>query len=119
MGIFGIVGNEGEDIAEQACLQGLKELGTLPYDACGIASLRTPAEGKSNLVITKHAQEYRYGGDCLRKLAASAANMHRGSIGIAHTRWATHGGKTDSNAHPHTDHKNRIALVHNGIIENY
>lgn len=55
LGIFGIVGNEGEDIAEEACLQGIKELGTLPYDACGIASLRAQAEGKSDLVITKHA----------------------------------------------------------------
>lgn len=45
--------------------------------------------------------------------------MHRGPIGIAHTRWATHGSKSDVNAHPHTDHKKRIALVHNGIIENY
>ena len=40
------------------------------------------------------------------------------TIGIAHTRWATHGGKTDRNAHPHTDHKERIALVHNGVITN-
>ncbi len=43
---------------------------------------------------------------------------HRGSVGIAHTRWATHGAKSDINAHPHTDQRNRIALVHNGIIEN-
>ena len=46
-------------------------------------------------------------------------NAHAGhKVGIAHTRWATHGGKTDKNAHPHTDHKDRIALVHNGVITN-
>jgi|LauGreDrversion4_2_1035121.scaffolds.fasta_scaffold665589_1 glucosamine--fructose-6-phosphate aminotransferase (isomerizing) len=45
--------------------------------------------------------------------------MHKSNLGIAHTRWATHGLKTDMNAHPHTDNKGRIALVHNGIIENY
>jgi glucosamine--fructose-6-phosphate aminotransferase (isomerizing) len=42
-----------------------------------------------------------------------------GHASIAHTRWATHGSKVDRNAHPHTDHKTRIALVHNGIIENH
>lgn len=44
--------------------------------------------------------------------------MTWGKLGLAHTRWATHGAKTDTNAHPHSDQKGRIALVHNGIIEN-
>ena len=44
---------------------------------------------------------------------------HEHNIGIGHTRWATHGDKTDTNAHPHQDQKDRVAVVHNGIIENF
>jgi glucosamine--fructose-6-phosphate aminotransferase (isomerizing) len=75
-------------------------------------------QGES-LVIAKHAKEERYGGDCLQKISSSIKKLNMGRVGIAHTRWATHGDKTDKNAHPHTDHKQRIALIHNGIIENF
>lgn len=72
------------------------------YDACGIASMGHP--DSKEIAITKHAQENRYGGDCLLKLANSVKEIHNsGLVGIAHTRWATHGSKTDTNAHPHTD----------------
>lgn len=69
--------------------------------------------------INKFASTDRFGGDCIKRLEFEGKREHDNFIGIGHTRWATHGDKTDTNAHPHFDHKQRIALVHNGIISNY
>jgi glucosamine--fructose-6-phosphate aminotransferase (isomerizing) len=102
--VCGIVGYIGRRPAAPLILEGLKKLEYRGYDSFGIATLG------SHIEIEKHKgriSEY-----------AGAIRLH-GSAGIGHTRWATHGVPNDINAHPHTDCTGRIALVHNGIIENY
>ena len=100
----GIVGYIGRRQAAPLILEGLKKLEYRGYDSFGIATLQ------SHIEIDKHKGRIsEYFG---------RVQLH-GTIGIGHTRWATHGVPNDVNAHPHTDCTNRIALVHNGIIENY
>lgn len=104
-GIFGYIGPKE---ALPFLLEGLKKLEYRGYDSAGVATLD---EGR--LFISK----------CAGKIAELEAELIKrpigGSIGIGHTRWATHGRPSDENSHPHTDCKNEIAIVHNGIIENY
>ncbi|CAA9292483.1 MAG: Glutamine--fructose-6-phosphate aminotransferase [isomerizing] [uncultured Gemmatimonadaceae bacterium] len=103
----GIVGYVGPRVATPLLLEGLKRLEYRGYDSAGVAVMN----GKG--VETRKAA-----GKIARLEAALAAEPAHGTMGIAHTRWATHGAPTERNAHPHTDESHQVALVHNGIIEN-
>lgn len=104
----GIVGYVGNKMADQVLINGLKKLEYRGYDSSGIAVL----DG-DNVLVRKAKGALKY----LEELVAK--ETVRGSIGIGHTRWATHGEPNDINAHPHTNVSGTIAVVHNGIIENY
>jgi glucosamine--fructose-6-phosphate aminotransferase (isomerizing) len=97
-------------------MNGLQILESRGYDSCGIVTIDSVT---GQFKVNKFASTDRFGGDCIKRLQQEGKGKHDEYIGIGHTRWATHGDKTDINAHPHFDHKNRVALVHNGIINNY
>lgn len=104
----GIVGYVGKSSVVPILMEGLRRLEYRGYDSAGIAIL---ANGEMSL-------EKKVGKVAVLEPLADKMNSDS-TIGIAHTRWATHGEPTDANAHPHTDCKDKIAVVHNGIIENY
>lgn len=104
----GIVGYIGKKQALPILLQGLRDLEYRGYDSAGLAVLQ---DGKLRRV--------RSVGKVDSLVAKLKSNDLQGSLGIAHTRWATHGKVTEINAHPHIVADGKLALVHNGIIENY
>ena len=104
----GIVGYLGKNNALPVLVEGLKRLEYRGYDSSGVS-----------LFDNGSLQTVRAAGRITALEDALKEHDVTGKLGIAHTRWATHGKPTVENAHPHMDYKNRISLVHNGIIENY
>lgn len=104
----GIIGYVGKEDAAPIMLDGLRRLEYRGYDSSGVA-----------LIDDGHVELRKCSGriDNLQQLLDS--KPARGISGVSHTRWATHGPPTDENAHPHLDHSGKLALVHNGVIENY
>ncbi|MFM9015424.1 MAG: glutamine--fructose-6-phosphate transaminase (isomerizing) [Candidatus Nanopelagicus sp.] len=105
----GIVGYTGNHSAVTPVIEGLRRLEYRGYDSAGIA---IPTQPGQPLFIKKRSGK-------LKNLEEALGKTPTTSSGIGHTRWATHGGPTDTNAHPHLDNEGNLALIHNGIIENY
>jgi len=104
----GIVGYVGKQKAAPLIIEGLKRLEHRGYDSAGVVLLR---DGRFTFAK-------KIGRVASLEQEAVHHRLH-GSHGMGHTRWATHGGVTDANAHPHLNSDGRIALIHNGVIENY
>ena len=107
----GIVAYVGRKVAQPLLIEGLKRLEYRGYDSAGIAVIDEVGELHIRRAVGR-----------ISALEAEIGNGHplpAGHVGMAHTRWATHGAPNQVNAHPHSDNSGRIALVHNGIIENY
>jgi glucosamine--fructose-6-phosphate aminotransferase (isomerizing) len=104
----GIIGYVGKRDAQPILLNGLKRLEYRGYDSAGVVMVDSDQLHLRRSVGKVSGLEERL-----------SQNPAPGQIGIAHTRWATHGGPSEINAHPHLDARDRVAIVHNGIIENH
>ena len=106
----GIVGYVGSKQATPVLINGLKKLEYRGYDSAGIAVM---SESADEILVRKSKGALKFLEEKI------ADEVIKGSVGIGHTRWATHGEPSDLNSHPHTNASGTIAIVHNGIIENY
>ena len=132
----GIMGYIGSGNAVPVIIDGLSKLEYRGYDSAGIALYQPPSQKKTQpLMVDENGKQVESGSAIIEQkdacieitkkkgrlveMVEALDGLSTSHLGIGHTRWATHGIPSDSNAHPHTDCTGRIALVHNGIIENY
>lgn len=113
----GIVGYIGHRNVVDVLVKGLQSLEYRGYDSAGIAVINYPDEEQTLRTPAVHI--VKGVGKVAELKSMLAAHPVSGHQGIGHTRWATHGGVTETNAHPHADLSSRLVLVHNGIVENY
>lgn len=104
----GIVAYKGKLDAREVIIDGLEKLEYRGYDSAGIA-----------VANAKGIEFEKKAGKLINLKEALEENPLKGNVGIGHIRWATHGAATDTNSHPHLSNNGKIAVVHNGIIENY